>query len=269
MRWKSNYFEIQDLIIQFANAFDSIVIGRYNKNRVQKDRIFVRYLYSPKQRVLYDIVNKAKTVTLPVVAITIAGITRDNDRVFNKLPAVGQGGSGNAFYYQEQFAHSKYNAPTPVNISVNFTVLTRYQMDMDQILSNFIPYTNPYVIISWPVPKDLVSLVQAQEIRSEVLWDGNISLSYPIELRASEKARVVADTKFTIKGWIFPASETVVDNIYKVDSNFYAVSSGTNLQNSNYPTLKSQLSGSPDSDSFTISAFPDEIQIFKTTQNQW
>ena len=45
MRWKSNYFEIQDLIIQFANAFDSIVIGRYNKNRVQKDRIFVRYLY--------------------------------------------------------------------------------------------------------------------------------------------------------------------------------------------------------------------------------
>ena len=57
MRWKSTYFEIQDLIIQFANAFDSIVIGRYNKNREQKDRIFVRYLYSPKQRVLYDIVK--------------------------------------------------------------------------------------------------------------------------------------------------------------------------------------------------------------------
>ena len=99
MRWKSNYFEIQDLIIQFANAFDSIVIGRYNKNRVQKDRIFVRYLYAPKQRVLYDIVNKAKTITLPVVAISINSMTRDNDRVFNKLPAVGQTGSGNALYY--------------------------------------------------------------------------------------------------------------------------------------------------------------------------
>ena len=57
MRYRSTYFEIQDLVIQFANAFDSIVIGRYNKNREQKDRIFVRYLYAPKQRVLYDIVN--------------------------------------------------------------------------------------------------------------------------------------------------------------------------------------------------------------------
>ena len=58
--------------------FDSIVIGRYNKNREQKDRIFVRYLYAPKQRVLYDIINKAKTITLPVVTINVASITRDN-----------------------------------------------------------------------------------------------------------------------------------------------------------------------------------------------
>ena len=43
MRWKSNYFEIQDLIIQFANAFDSIVIGRYNKNRVQKENKVLDY----------------------------------------------------------------------------------------------------------------------------------------------------------------------------------------------------------------------------------
>jgi len=171
MRWKSTYFEIQDLIIQFANAFDSIVIGRYNKNREQKDRIFVRYLYAPKQRVLYDIVNKAKTITLPVVAINVAGISRDNDRVFNKLPDV------NGFYYSNDQYSNKYNAPTPVNITVNFSVITRYQLDMDQILSNFIPYNNPYIIISWPVPAGLGALSEMQEIRSEVLWDGNINMS--------------------------------------------------------------------------------------------
>ena len=272
MRWKSNYFEIQDLIIQFANAFDSIVIGRYNKNRVQKDRIFVRYLYAPKQRVLYDLINKAKTITLPVVAISIGSMSRDNDRVFNKLPAVGQSGSGNAFYYQGDFSHDKYNAPTPVNINVNFSILTRYQLDMDQILSNFIPYTNPYVIISWPVPKALTSLVEAQEIRSEVLWDGNINLQYPLELRASDKARIIADTTFTIKGWIFPASETPIDNIYKVTTNWYPVSgserTGTVLTSDNFPSLNSQLSGDPGMDTFTISAFPDEIEVFRTTQDQ-
>jgi hypothetical protein len=265
MRWKSTYFEIQDLIIQFANAFDSIVIGRYNKNREQKDRIFVRYLYAPKQRVLYDIVNKAKTITLPVVAINVAGISRDNDRVFNKLPDV------NSFYYGNDQYSNKYNAPTPVNISVNFSVITRYQLDMDQILSNFIPYNNPYIIISWPVPAGLGTLSEMQEIRSEVLWDGNISMSYPTELQASDKARVTADTTFTIKGWIFPAAQNNVSNIYRVDANFYAVSgtenTGTVLTLDNYPTLRTQLSGlSAITETVTVSASEQEIESFIFSQ---
>ena len=265
MRWRSTYFEIQDLIIQFANAFDSIVIGRYNKNREQKDRIFVRYLYAPKQRVLYDIVNKAKTITLPVVSISVGSITRDNERVFNKLPDV------NSFYYTNDSASNKYNAPTPVNIDINFSVITRYQLDMDQILSNFIPYNNPYIIISWPVPKGLSNLSEFQEIRSEVLWSGNINMSYPLELQASNKARITADTTFTIKGWIFPAAQNNVGNIYTVTSNFYPVSgtenTGTVLESYNYPSLNRQLSSSPDKETVVVSASPEEIEIFERLQS--
>jgi len=265
MRYRSTYFEIQDLVIQFANAFDSIVIGRYNKNREQKDRIFVRYLYAPKQRVLYDIVNKAKTITLPVVAININNISRDVNRVFNKLPDV------NSFYYTNNQVSNKYNAPTPVNIDISFTVITRYQLDMDQIISNFVPYNNPYIIISWPVPPGLAGLSEKQEIRSEVLWSGDISMDYPTELAASDKARVVADTNFTIKGWIFPVAQNDVSNIYKVDSNFYAVSgtenTGTVLTLDNYPSLKTQLSGlSAITETVSVSATSNEIQTYILTQ---
>lgn len=49
------YFEIKDMLSQFVTAFDNIVIKRYNVNREPEDQISVRYLYSPKQRVLYDI----------------------------------------------------------------------------------------------------------------------------------------------------------------------------------------------------------------------
>jgi hypothetical protein len=266
MRYRSTYFEIKDLIIQFTNAFDSIVIGRYNKNRVEQDRIYVRYLYSPKQRVLYDIVNKAKNITLPVVSVSIGSISRDNERVFNKLPDV------NGFYYGDTSGtSSKYNAPTPINIDVNLSVITRYQLDMDQILSNFIPYNNPYIIISWPLPTELTGLTQVQELRSEVLWSGNISMSYPLELNGGDKARITADTSFIIKGWVFPYAQNNVDNIYKVTSNFYAVSggenSGTVLTTDNYPALDSQLSGlSSITETITISAFPDEIEVFRSQQ---
>lgn len=74
---------------------------------------------------------------------------------------------------------------------------------MDQILSNFIPYNNPYVILSWPLPDEFSTTIK--EIRSEVLWSGSVSLTYPDELQPNQPARVSADTSFTIKGWLFPA----------------------------------------------------------------
>ena len=94
--------------------------------------------------------------------------------------------------------------PVPVNITVNMSILTEYQTDMDQILSNFVAYSNPYIIISWKIPEDF-GVGYTQEIRSEVLWNGSIPLDYPIEQTANSKPRINAETSFTIKGWIFPA----------------------------------------------------------------
>jgi hypothetical protein len=97
------------------------------------------------------------------------------------------------------------------------SVLTRYQSDMDQILSNFIPYTNPYIIISWKLPEGL--LQKDQEIRSQVLWDGSINIQYPTDLPASAPYRVSAETNFTIKGWLFKYQDDPAGIIYKVTSN--------------------------------------------------
>ena len=95
---------------------------------------------------------------------------------------------------------------------------------MDQILSNFIPYSNPYVVISWPVPYNLTGLTDLREIRSEVNWSGNVSLTYPIEQQPTQPARVAADTSFTIKGWLFPYKPvTTAKNIWYVNTNVTAV----------------------------------------------
>ena len=51
MKKSPYYFEIKDILTQFVTAFDDIVIKRYNIDRSIEDRISVRYVYSPKQRV--------------------------------------------------------------------------------------------------------------------------------------------------------------------------------------------------------------------------
>ena len=203
------------MLTQFVAAFDDIVIGRFNKAREEQDKINVRYVYAPKQRVLYDVVNLNKTITLPVVAINVTGISRDQTRVFNKIDGfVYQGGQN------EDTFSKKIKAPVPVNISISCSILTRYQTDMDQIISNFVPFCNPYVVISWKVPEKF-DLSKDQEIRSEVLWSGDINLDYPIETTGSQKARVTADTTFTIKGWLFKDTEDSQGNIFKIDAEFY------------------------------------------------
>ena len=214
MNFQTYHFEIKDLLTQFVNAFDEAVINRYTQNRQVVDKLAVRYVYAPKQRVLHDLINKAQHITLPVVAITIQSISRDQSRVFNKIY-----GSHYTLNSSMSATHSgMLLQPVPVDIVVNMSVITRYQTDMDQIISNWLPYTDPYITISWK-RQDLPD----KEIRSNVHWNGNLAMGYPVDINYAQPARVTMDTIFTIKGWIFKNDHTPIGFIYNIDANFQAV----------------------------------------------
>jgi len=218
MKNQSFHFEIKDSVTQFISAFDDVVISRYNKERQEQKKLAVRYVYSPKQRVIHDLTNKSKHLTLPVIAVNITGVSRDDSRVFNKI-------YGSYHTRSETFAGEVISTktdhlmtPVPIDVKLSMSIMTRYQTDMDQILSNFIPHNNPYIIISWKLPEDL--LQKQQEIRSPVLWDGSMSMNYPSDINGSTPYRVSADTSFTIKTWLFKSREDPAGNIYKITSNF-------------------------------------------------
>jgi len=78
--------------------------------------------------------------------------------------------------------------------------------------------------MSWKLPSSQ-GLASSYEIRSEVLWSGDISLNYPIEVSGTQPARVIADTSFTIKGWLFRGNTGEdIKNIFTIDQNFVPVS---------------------------------------------
>jgi hypothetical protein len=247
-------FEIKDLLTQFLAAFDGTVIKRYDKNRVPREDIEVRYVLAPKQRVMYDIVNKAQNLTLPVVAVNITSITRDPNRVFNKL---------DSYYNSIEGTRSitSNTMPVPIDIKVNMSILTRYLQDMDQIISNFVPYNNPYIIISWKEPTSITS--ETREIRTEVLWDGNISLTEPIELTSSDKIRIVADTSFTIKGWLFRGKNEISSQIFFIDNNFIPLRGDLIITDRNYDTFFSSLSEI--TETISLSGFPTITDAFYFT----
>tara|TARA_A100000172_G_scaffold78887_1_gene65027 strand:- start:25 stop:1197 length:1173 start_codon:yes stop_codon:yes gene_type:complete len=275
MKNRAFHFEIKNLLTQFVAAFDDTVISRFDKNRNAKSNIDVRYVFAPKQRVMYDIVNKAQNITLPVVAINLDSISRDESRVFNKLT----GGLVPSTQSEHAKSSSKFLMPVPVNLEVSMSILARYMQDVDQIISNFVPYNNPYIILTWKVPEEYGANYD-QEIRSEVLWSGSLNYSTPTDTTYSEKFRISVDTSFTIKGWLFPEEKDTAGNIYKVDNNFIAV----DLQNRIYSPLDQQISNKSYveqgygalsgydstvptnySETITVSGVPEFTNIFYTT----
>lgn len=256
MQNQAFHFEIEDLITQFIAAFDDCVIKRFTGSREQKDQISVRYVYAPKQRVIYDIINKGKNITLPVVSISISQIARDSSRVFNKL---------DGFYYPAANTNNEYAAfsnqvysPVPVNITVNMSIIGKYQTDIEQILSNFAAYTNPYLVISWKIPT-AYNLTSTYEIRTEVDWSGSIALNYPGDQTPADSYRVSADTNFTIKGWLFPqAPSSAVKNIFFIDANFYVTNQ---LSGNPYRMLYSTLDDYATLSASNLAGFTETINI--------
>ena len=214
-------FETQTLLEQFVGAFNDIIIKRYDHNNTlvaPTSGFKVLYVYSPKQRVYNTLKNPAPGgLTVPVVAVSIGGISRDSTRVFNK---------NDGFNIQYENAINDEGGivkrilqPVPINIVVNMTIVTKYQLDLDQILNNFIPYTDPYIVISWKIPNISESTVP-YELRNEVLWSGNVNINYPQDLAPTAPFRITAETSFTIKGWFFKKIGEPYKKIYTIKSDY-------------------------------------------------
>ena len=207
-------WEIESMVTVFMRALSEIVVKRYDENRNAKDSIKTRLVYAPKQRVLADILDKDQNLQLPVIACYIGGITRDPTRVYNKILGT-YSTSGPGTVKNDQ-------APQPIDVTINVTIATRFQKDMDQILSHILPYVNPYFTVSWRTPSR-----PDFEIRSNVFWNGNANLSYPFDIASTQVAKVLADLSFTFKGWMFRSAPTEdTATIYTIHTDFNTQFSG-------------------------------------------
>ena len=205
--------EIRSLIAQFIHALDDCIVKRYDENDVVKEEISVRYVYAPKTRTLHWLTNKQQNMVLPVVSISIGNIVRDVQRVYNKI-------DGPIYVDEDAIPYQ----PVPINISVNVSLLSKYQNDMDQMVSNFLPYFDPYIVLSWKHP------VINREIRADVHWSGSLAYNYPVEAPPNTNYRIGVDTNFTIKAWMFKKEkEGSVKQIYNIVNEFYGLETDKSL----------------------------------------
>ena len=212
MRQENFHFELRDNTDALATALNDIIIKRFkddSRTDIEK-KINVRFVYGPKKRVLYDIINAAKATTLPVVALDLKGFSHDTTRIFNK----------NGEFFDTIISGdncAQYLTPTPIKLNYSITIITRYRTDIEQIISNIIPHCNPYFVISIKVPSDF-KLLGEQEIREIVTWSGNINIEHPDPINKDAKSIYTATTDFTVNGWLFKPEQPTAKPIYEINA---------------------------------------------------
>jgi Concanavalin A-like lectin/glucanases superfamily len=203
-----NYeWEIVNNLIAFESAFDDVIIKRYDaRTKRVTDSIKVNYLYGPKSKILNDLNGKPDTVKFPIIAITPNGMSRDNERIKNK--------HDNLEYKTEEGNYVTINA-IPWNMNITMTMVSPFQGDLDQMISNFVVYSNPYIIYALKEPKT------GRELTVQVVWDGNISQEYPGatgNVMPKDNDLYTATTNFTIKTWLFRTSIEPVKRICTINT---------------------------------------------------
>lgn len=237
----THHKEIRIVLTAIGKMFDGVILKRTNSNAHQDtiDQIAVPVLYSPKTRVIHDLVNLSKHIKLPIFCYQMKGIAFDDQRVFNKL---------DGFYAPDYIGTrgQKYPQPIPVKLTINTSFLARFQDDCDQYITNVFTNFQKYATFSYRHPD--VNM----EIRCKVIWDGNLNLNYPDELDPNKAYRTEIDTTFTVEAWLFKNTNDKDAVIYDVPMSFTALSE----LSENYFVMHEQEDSPYNTDYLTVSGRP-------------
>ena len=190
------------MLQQFIAIIDNAIVMRYSVNKENKEReldeiIKPGYILGTKQRVMLDIINKAKNYELPVVIISISGISFVKERIASKNTDIHvSSGSG----------ITTYSRPTPISMKVEVTIMTKYMTDLYQIYGKLASQFQPSLSYSWFVPQTMD--YNWTELRNKIEWDGELNLDIRTESKNSDEDKFTGKMSFSIDGWIFPTMNT-------------------------------------------------------------
>lgn len=200
-------FEIETILQQFISIIDNAMVMRYSVDKEAGERkldevIKPGYILGTKQRVFLDLINKAKNYELPVVIISLGGISFVKER---------QAAKHQNLHVTSSEIDSSYARPTPISIKVEVTILTKYMTDLYQIYGKLATQFQPSLAFSWFVPQQIKT--NWVELRNKIEWDGELSLDIRTEAKESDEDKFSGKMNFTIDGWLFPTMNSCTDNL--------------------------------------------------------
>jgi hypothetical protein len=204
---------IRRTIVSFGTLFNNIHIKHESENGGDVSLLKVPIAYGPVQKFLARLdekpdLRKRVAITLPRMSFEMTSIQYDASRKVSTVQTFQANRPG--------VGPVKVYMPSPYNIGIQLSIISKYQDDMLQIIEQILPFFQPHFNLTI----DLVnSIGEKRDI--PIVLDG-ISMSDDYEGDFSTRRSLVYTLNFTAKTSLFgPISDSSDNLIKKVQVDYY------------------------------------------------
>ena len=204
---------IRRTIVSFGTLFNNIHIKHESENGDDVSLLKVPIAYGPVQKFLARLdekpdLRKRVAITLPRMSFEMTSIQYDASRKVSTVQTFQANRPG--------VGPVKVYMPSPYNIGIQLSIISKYQDDMLQIIEQILPFFQPHFNLTI----DLVnSIGEKRDI--PIVLDG-ISMSDDYEGDFSTRRSLVYTLNFTAKTSLFgPISDSSDNLIKKVQVDYY------------------------------------------------
>jgi len=135
------YSVFRKTIVQLANLFNNIKVAKYESDGSISKFIQVPLKFATKDKMYQSVEDNKRTRPLPMMALSMYGITHDPMRIAAKGQYVISSRD------VEAGTINSYLIPVPYNLDFQMTIATKYKIEIDQILEQILAYFNPFVYV--------------------------------------------------------------------------------------------------------------------------
>jgi hypothetical protein len=230
MNYYGHQFITRNIIVSFMDFFSRIQLEKYGTITVSGDQAFisrrilpvpiqwstrekwVEILRSSSARKAMDPAIREKNPiemqwVLPRISVNMSGITYDPTRKLAKSQEVGQ-------YLKTAGVDSRtpIYTPTPYNISLEITTISRHLDDNLQIMEQIIPYFSPGMNLN-------VFLYPDRKSESIPIILNSITTDNPIDLPENDERLFTNTYSFTVKANYYSIPRSDQNIILNIDTN--------------------------------------------------
>jgi hypothetical protein len=216
MEYRSWNDELRIATCLFMRLFSKVRIVRIDAQKNVEQMIEVPIVLGTRSRALKELENPNKTISPPIFSVVKESISRDPSRMAGIYDHL-QNMADDSFDYERMRG-------LPVNVAFTLSGLAKNELDLDQMISNWMVWFKPDVFVIWKHPK-----FPTVELKCSVEWEGTINYQSPVTVSQSEQEFYQFETSFVFHTWFFAGTEEADDGgkvIQKINSDATLIAVG-------------------------------------------